>query len=528
MKLRTKSAKHQSVTRAAVGMGGVTAVSRLTGFVRVLVIAAVLGTTYLGNTFQAANSVSNVLFELLAAGALSAVLVPTFVKFVDAGDDAEADRLANGLLGYALAALGVITVLGLVFAPLLARLLSSGAPNAQVGAQQRHLATYLLYFFMPQVVLYAFGAIATGLLYAKRRFAITAAAPMASSFVMVVCFIIFRVLTGPNPGFDLTGAEKALLAIAGTGGCFAFVAVLVIAAWRQGFSLRPRWDRGDPVLSRFSRLAVWGVALHSGAAMLLGASLVAGNGVAGGVVAYQVAFTFFLAPYAVLAQPIITTILPQLSNDAAAGDLGAFARVIRWALDRMALLVIPVSAGLIVISLPMMRLVAFGSAAKTGPELLAAGMASLALGLYPYGAFLALARGYYALGDSRTPAIVAIATATVGVIVMIVGSRVADGAALVAMLGIGNTTAYVLGVIVLAIGCRRRSGQSIIPAMLPISIAISGVIAFAAWIAIRAIDPHGRLETIACLGVVGAAGTVVYALATRRWWRAPELIGSEA
>ena len=61
--------------------------------------------------------------------------------------------------------------------------------------------------------------------------------------------------------------------------------------------------------------------------MLLGASLVAGNGVAGGVVAYQVAFTFFLAPYAVLAQPIITTILPQLSNDAAAGDLDAFARV---------------------------------------------------------------------------------------------------------------------------------------------------------------------------------------------------------
>ena len=66
---------------------------------RVLVIAAVLGTTYLGNTFQAANSVSNVLFELLAAGALSAVLVPTFVTLIDAGNDAEADRLANGLLG---------------------------------------------------------------------------------------------------------------------------------------------------------------------------------------------------------------------------------------------------------------------------------------------------------------------------------------------------------------------------------------------------------------------------------------------
>jgi putative peptidoglycan lipid II flippase len=63
MKSRSKDAKEHTVTRAAVGMGGVTAVSRLAGFVRVLVIAAVLGTTYLGNTFQAANSVSNVLFR---------------------------------------------------------------------------------------------------------------------------------------------------------------------------------------------------------------------------------------------------------------------------------------------------------------------------------------------------------------------------------------------------------------------------------------------------------------------------------
>ena len=77
-------------------MGAVTAVSRAFGFLRVLVIAAVLGTTYLGNAFQAANSVSNVLFELVAAGALSAVLVPTFVQLLDKGDDAEADRLASG------------------------------------------------------------------------------------------------------------------------------------------------------------------------------------------------------------------------------------------------------------------------------------------------------------------------------------------------------------------------------------------------------------------------------------------------
>jgi len=307
----------------------------------------------------------------------------------------------------------------------------------------------------------------------------------------------------------------------------AFVGILVVAARRAGFSVRPRWDRGDPVLSRFSRLAVWGVLLHSGAAMLLGAAIVSGNGVAGGVVAYQVAFTFFLAPYAVLAQPLHTAILPEMSNDVAAGNLDAFAHSIRWTLDRMALLVIPVSAGLIAIALPMMRLVAFGSASKTGPGLLAAGIASLSLGLYPYGAFLLLARSYYALGDSRTPAIVAIGSAILGVIAMVVGSRLTHGTARVAALGLGHSIAYVIGMLVLGAGCRRRTGRSIVPGLLPIATAISAVIGFAAWIALRGLDPRGRVTTVACLAVVGAVGTGLYALAVRRWWRAPSLLVPE-
>jgi putative peptidoglycan lipid II flippase len=272
---------------------------------------------------------------------------------------------------------------------------------------------------------------------------------------------------------------------------------------------------------------VWGVLLHSGAGMLLGAAIVAGNGVAGGVIAYQVAFTFFLAPYAVLAQPIHTAILPELSREAAADDLDAFAGSIRWALDRMAWLVIPVSAGLIALALPAMRLVAFGSAAKTGPALMAAGIASLSLGLYPYGAFLLLARSYYALGDSRTPAIVAIGSALVGVATMVIGSHMTHGASLVAALGVGHTTSYLIGVIVLGIGCRRRTGRSIVPRTLLIAITISAAVAVVGWLAMRALDPSGRVATVACLALVGSIGTGIYALAIRHWWRAPNLVASK-
>ena len=97
-------------------MSVATLASRGVGFVQVWVIAAVLGTTYLGNTYQASSSVSNILFELLAAGALSAVLVPTFVDLFRAEDDAEAERLASGVLGLALAVMGVVSIVGIVLA----------------------------------------------------------------------------------------------------------------------------------------------------------------------------------------------------------------------------------------------------------------------------------------------------------------------------------------------------------------------------------------------------------------------------
>src|SRR6059036_521046 len=159
------------------GMGVAAGASRVIGFARVLAIAAILGTTYLGNTFTSSNYVSNVLFELLAAGALSAVLVPTLVDLLDRSEEPEAERLAGSVLGIALIVLGAVTVVGVVAAPWLAHLLASGVSDPSIAAQQESLATFLLRFFVPQVVLYAIGTVAIAVLYAKRRFVITAIAP---------------------------------------------------------------------------------------------------------------------------------------------------------------------------------------------------------------------------------------------------------------------------------------------------------------------------------------------------------------
>ena len=161
---------------------------------------------------------------------------------------------------------------------------------------------------------------------------------------------------------------------------------------------------------------------HAGIGILLGAAIVLGNRVEGGVVAYQFACVLFLAPYAILALPVQTAIQPELTLDAIA-TTPAFAKGVRWAADSMALLVVPVSAAFIALAVPAMRAITVDSH-HHNVDLLAAAIASLGIGLLPYSIFLLLARALYARGDSRTPAIVALVTACIGAAFMAVGSSV--------------------------------------------------------------------------------------------------------
>lgn len=499
---------------AAVGMGAITAVSRLLGFVRVLVVAAVLGTTFLGNAFQAANSLSNVLFELLAAGALSAVLVPVFVSHLERGDEEGAEQVAGGILGLALLGLGVVAIAGVLAAPLLARALTAGVPEAS-AADQRELVTYLLRFFVPQVLLYAAGSVATAVLHARRRFALAAAAPIGNTVVMVASLLALRIVSDGSLDLHLTSGERLLLVLAGSGGVVAFVGTLLVACERSGFRLRPRLPKGDERVWRAVRQSGWGMVLHTGAGILQGAAVIGGAAVAGGVVAYQVSWVFFLAPYAILAQPIHTAILPELVAEA--GEPDRFARSVRWALERMALLSLPMTAGLLALAGPGMRLVSFGETGRAGGELLAGALAGLAAGLLPYGAFLLLARACYALGESRLPGLVALGSAVAGAGMMAVGAPHTSGTARVVLLGLAHSGAYVAALVVLGLSLARRLDSSIVPRAAGRVVAVSAVVGLAGWWLAELIggDRPTRAADLAAVGLVGGLGLVAVLLGYR-------------
>jgi putative peptidoglycan lipid II flippase len=507
-----------TLSKAATVMGAATAVSRVLGFGRVLVIAAVLGTTDLGNIFSASNSVSNVLFDLLAAGALSAVLVPAFVELLGrASGEEPAERLAGALLGWSLVVLAPVCVVGVLAAPVIARLLTAGTPDPSVAAAQAQLATFLLRLFVPQVLLYAVGAVTTAVLHAKRRFAVTAVAPIGNTVLMVSALLIFRALHGPGaPGLDLGLSERFALGAAGTLGVAAFVGIPAMALRATGFRLRlGLGGAGTPGLARAVRLSGWAGLQHAGTGILLAAALLVGMGARGGVVAYQVAFACFLVPYAVLALPLITAVLPELAGEASRGDLPGFGRSLRWALDGMVGLVVPVSVAAVVFGPRVMEALAFGQTSGAGGRLIGSALAALAVGLGPYGAFLLFVRAHYALGEGRAPAVVALASAALGALFMAtVGSAVHGEARLVAM-GAGHSAAYLAGACVLGAGLARRTGERLAPVGLARSVAVAGGLGLAGALALALAHPTGRFETLAVVAALVVVGAAIYTALVR-------------
>ncbi len=506
----------RTVVRSATGMGAAAAVSRVVGGGRVLVIAAVLGTTYLGNAFQGANTVSNILFELLAAGALSAVLVPTFVGHLDREDLAGAEHLAGELLGVALIVLGAVAAAGLVAAPWIADLLTSAVEDPATAQAQQDLTTFLLWFFIPQVVLYGLGAIATAVLHARRSFVVPAMAPIGNTVIMVGFLFAFRWVAGPDPGLDLSTAEKVLLGLAGTLGVVAFVAAPTVAVWRGGFRLVPRFGRSHEGLGPLVRLSGWASMQHAFAALLYGAAIVAGAAVEGGVVAYQVGWFLFLAPYGIIAQPIHTTILPELVDEHGRGDQQAFIRSLRWAADSMSVLLVPLSALCVALAVPAMTVLAFGQANDVQSiDLLAAALVSLGIGILPYGMFFLLSRAFYVLGDSRSPALWGAASASVGVVVMLVAGAMTSSSTTVMLLGLAHSLSFVLGCIALLVALRRRTGSWVLPATLPGAAVVSAVAALVVWGIHEAWSPSGKIGAVISLAVLVPLFAAIYLGGTR-------------
>ncbi len=376
--------------RDTMTVAGWTMVSRATGLVRVIVVGAVLGPTFFGNSYQLTNVLPNLVFYgFLAGSLLSSLLVPALVRHIDAGADDETGRVAGGFLGIEWAVLAAVVPVAVVVVPL---------------AMPRGESVLLLAVLaMPQVFCYAMVASATAVMYARRRYLLAAAAPALENLgVIAVLVVADRLFAGPG-----VGASTGAVLLIGGGSTLAVAIHAGVQWWgarRCGVTLVPRAGWRDDDVRQVARRAVTSMA-QAGllAAQTLVLLAVAGR-VAGGTVALQMSLAFYHLPLAIAAAPVGLALLPRLSrmtdDDAAADFADAYRRAIGLAL----FLVVPAAVGYAVLAVPFAHVVAAGQmATTTGVSMVAGSLAALALGLVGETLFVISTQAAYARGDAVTP-----------------------------------------------------------------------------------------------------------------------------
>ncbi|MBA2273916.1 MAG: murein biosynthesis integral membrane protein MurJ [Actinobacteria bacterium] len=505
-----------SLARGAATITVATAVSRITGFVRVMVVAAVMGTTFLANTYQTANTAPNVVFELVAAGVLTSIFVPTFVDYLVRGRPEEGWAAANALTSIALVALLGLALLLFLGAPGIMRLLTVGVADEGLRAQEISLGAAFLRLFSPQIVLYGMGMIMTGALHAHRRFGMPAVAPIANNVVVIAVYLTYALMRAGRPaGLEtITTAETFVLGAGTTLGVVAMTLLLLPELRRIGWRFKFRFDPAHPAVRRGARLGIWALGYAGGYQAGLVVVLLLANGVQGGVAAYQWAYTFFYLPHALFAVPIFHVLFTAMSEHVAKKEEGAYLTRLQDGLAMLFFILIPTAALLFVAAGPLARVtLEYGVMTVSGAGLVARVLAAFAIGLPAYSAFLVLTRAYYALGDARTPAVV-------NAITVVISSAL--GSALFYLLGdhwavpglaVGHSAAFLAGAAILTHTLSGRAGR-VFGAGLKSSVARSLIVGGAALVAMVAV--HGllpetsKVQALANLAATGVIGAVVY------------------
>ena len=395
-----------------------TTLSRVTGFLRLVVAAAVLGDAFLADTYNAANTTPNIVYELVLGGILTSVFIPVFVEWLQDHGEEEATELARRVLTIALVALTGVAALGVVFAGPIIRLymLDSHAPNKSA---QIELGVFFLRWFMPQIIFYGVGAVAIGLLNTHRRFAIGMFAPVLNNVVVMLTFGIYAWMRHGAPASiaGITSAQKSVLALGTTLGVVAMTLALWPSLRAIGFRWRWRWDLHHPAIRRLRKLAPWVLVyvIANQAAYLVIIILSRGLG-AGKLTTYQYAFVLFQLPYAIFGVSIFTALVPGMSGRWTAGDREGVKALLSKGLRTTAVILLPAAAGYIALAVPIAIVVfGHGQTSLASATLDGRTLQVFSLGLVFFAMFQLLSRTFYAMQDTRTPALINVVTATVNV-----------------------------------------------------------------------------------------------------------------
>ncbi|MBC6466171.1 murein biosynthesis integral membrane protein MurJ [Actinomadura alba] len=521
--------RSSSLMRSGLVMAIGTIASRVTGFLRTAVIVAALGTGLLANAYNSANTIPNMLYDLLLGGILTSVIVPLIVRARER--DAEYGRqFEQRLFTITVLFLGGLTLAATLLAPVLINLLGSGFKD-----EQRDLAILFAWFFLPQIFFYGVGAFAGAILNTRHRFGAPMWAPVLNNLVVIAIGIVFVLTTtGEIDPANITDAQINLLALGTTGG----IVLQTIALWPSlraaGFRWRPRLDFQRGELGEITRLAGWTlmyvISTQIGVMVtvnLLNSAAVRGHeegiGDGFGYTPYFNAYQLFQLPYAIVAVSVITALLPRMSEHAADGNRRLVRDDFSSGLRLSSVIMLPAAALMFVLG-PEIATVLFahGNTSHADALVIAHVMQMLAIALVPFSTYQLMLRVFYAFRDTRTPAFISLITVSTNIAMAFAMYQLLPTRRIVIGVAAGFAVANIVGTIVCWAVLRSRldglDSRRIITGHLKLLIAAWPLIGFAfavhkivdAWI-----GTSGTISALAVLAVGTAGGGVLYLVFAR-------------
>jgi len=487
----------------------------LIGVVHQMVITRVFGVSASLDSFYAANRITELLFNLMAGGALGSAFIPMFTGFLTREDKKGAWRLASGVLNTVTLILVVISVLVWIFAPQIVEhglfILAADANLGQVDETVR-----LLRIMLPSVVIFGISGLVMGMLNAHQSFLVPALAPGFYSLG-----IIFGALWLPSSwGIDrlavgvVLGALVHLLvqlpSLLRLPGRFYQLTVGFRDKAVESFSsdgTACNW-RGGCTTQLFLANTVIALSLGEGAAS-----------------AVTLAFALMLMPQRAIGQSAGIASLPTLSAQAELGKTAEMRQLMASILRAMLLLAAPASVGMIILRVPIVQvLYEGGEFSTTATQMVAWALLWYSLGLIGHSLVEVLSRAFYAVHDTRTPVLVGVGAMSLNILLSIVFSRWFQSLGWMAHggLALANSLATGLESLILLVLVRKKlqgiNGREVLKGGL-ISLAGSAIMGLAVYGFINFVPLSSRV-----LSLIGGVviGVTVYALVL--WLlRVPEL-----
>ncbi|MFE9412249.1 murein biosynthesis integral membrane protein MurJ [Streptomyces sp. NPDC006704] len=401
------ASKGSALLRSSALMAAGSIVSRATGFVRSAVIAAALGVGLLGDGYAVANNVPNILYMLLIGGTLNAVFVPELVRAAKEhadGGAAYTDRLMTACA----CALVVATALAVLAAPWIVHGYTDYS-GAQAG-----LTIALARYCLPQILFYGLFTLFGQVLNARGRFGAMMWTPVLNNIVVIGVFGLYLALAAGGRG-TLSAGDARLLGWGTTAGIAVQALALVPALRSAGFRWRPRFDWRGHGLGRPLKSAGWAVLLIvsnqlaywvvTRLSTTAGAEAVReGVGGGAGYTAYTNAYVLWMVPHGIVTVSLVTALMPRMSGASADGDLARVRRDLSYALRTCAAVIVPAACALFALAPWILGSVyEYGETGAGDITVMAGMLMAFAPGLIALSGQYVLSRGFYALGDTRTP-----------------------------------------------------------------------------------------------------------------------------